>query len=185
MVTTREGILRAALKVIGEQGVAGLTNRRIAADAGVSLGTLTYHFTSQNDLLRQAMLLFAKQETAQLSALVETHRSEDLTVEQAAAVVERVIEQMSMGTYEIAPLELYLQAGRDPELRDSTRRCFAAYDELATTILSALGVPEPGRLAEAAVALIAGLQLRRLATGTTSATPAAEALTMLVRGAER
>jgi AcrR family transcriptional regulator len=184
VVSTREEILRAALRVIGEQGVAGLTNRRIVADAGVSLGTLTYHFPSQTELLRQAMLLFAEQETAQLSELVDAHRSEGLTVEQAAAVVERVIEQMAMGAYEIAPLELYLQAARDPELQDSTRRCFAAYDELATTILSALGVQDPGRLAGPAVALIAGLQLRRLATGATSATPAAEALTMLVRGAQ-
>ncbi|WP_158886632.1 TetR/AcrR family transcriptional regulator [Amycolatopsis anabasis] len=183
MVNTREAILVAALKVIGEQGVAGLTNRRIVADAGVSLGTLTYHFPSQTELLRQAMLLFAEQETAKLAALAETHRAENPTVEQAAAVVERVIEQMALGTYEIAPLELYLQAGRDPALRGSTRRCFAAYDELATTILTALGVPEPERLAGPAVALIAGLQLRRLATGATAATPAAEALTMLVRGA--
>ncbi|WP_216210819.1 TetR/AcrR family transcriptional regulator [Amycolatopsis aidingensis] len=183
-MSTREAILRAALRVIGEQGVAGLTNRRIVAAAGVSLGSLTYHFPSQTELLRQAMLLFAEDETRQLGKLVEAHRSEDLTIEGAAAAVERVLEQMTFGTDEIAPLELYLQAGRDPGLRDATDRCFAAYDELAGTILRALGVADPERLAGGVVALIAGLQLRRLATGATSGVPAADALTMLVRGAQ-
>jgi DNA-binding transcriptional regulator YbjK len=182
-VSTPEIILRAALKVIGERGVAGLTNRRIAADAHVSLGTLTYHFSSQTELLRQAMLLFAEEETVKLNAVVEAHREENLSIEQAAALVEQVIEQLPFGTDEIAPHELYLQAGRDPALRDATQRCFAAYDELATTILRALGVPEPTRLAAPVVALIAGLQLRRLATGTQTTPAAAESLMMLIRGA--
>lgn len=43
-------------------------------------------------------------------------------------------------------------------------------------------VAEPQRLAGSIVALLSGLQLRRLATGETLATPAAEALTLLTRG---
>lgn len=183
MVNTRESILRAALRVIGEQGVSGLTNRRIATDAGVSLGTLTYHFPSQTELLRQAMLLFAENETVKLRGLVNANKAGDITVEEAAAAVERVLEQMTFGADEIAPLELYLQAGRDPDLRDATQRCFAAYDELALTVLRALKVEEPQHIAQAVVALIAGLQLRRLATGTATGSPAAGALTMLIRGA--
>ncbi|QWF79960.1 HTH-type transcriptional regulator BetI [Amycolatopsis sp. CA-230715] len=183
MVSTRESILRAALRVIGEQGVSGLTNRRIATDAGVSLGTLTYHFPSQTELLRQAMLLFAENETIKLRGLVNANKTGDITVEEAAAAVERVLEQMTFGADEIAPLELYLQAGRDPDLRDATQRCFAAYDELALTVLRALKVDEPQHIAPAVVALIAGLQLRRLATGASTGSPAAGALTMLIRGA--
>lgn len=183
-MSTRETILRAALRVIGEQGVAGLTNRRIAGEAGVALGSLTYHFPSQTALLREAMLLFAEDETRQLAALAEAQRNDNLSVPEAAAAVERVLEQMTFGADEIAPLELYLQAGRDPALRDATGRCFAAYDELALTILRALGVPDAERLAGPVVALIAGLQLRRLATGTAVATPAADSLLMLIRGAD-
>ncbi|WP_116041586.1 TetR/AcrR family transcriptional regulator [Amycolatopsis palatopharyngis] len=182
-MSTRATILRSALRVIGERGVAGLTNRRIAAEAGVSLGSLTYHFPSQTELLRAAMLLFAEDETRQLAGLAQAQRGENLSVQEAAATVERVLEQMTFGTDEIAPLELYLQAGRDPALRDATQRCFAAYDELTLTILRTLGVPDAERLAGPVVALIAGLQLRRLATGTTSATPAADSLLMLIRGA--
>ncbi|WP_240686902.1 TetR/AcrR family transcriptional regulator [Amycolatopsis suaedae] len=177
-MSTRDDILRAALTVVGEQGVAGLTNRRIAAAAGVSLGSLTYHFASQTELLREAMLRFAEQEAAQLTALAEAHRAEGLGLEEVARLVERVIEQLPFGTNEIAALELYLHAGRDGGLRESARRCFAGYDELATTVLTALGVPEPERTATQVVALIVGMQLRRLATGEPQ--PAAEALTRLV-----
>ncbi|MFE0022319.1 TetR/AcrR family transcriptional regulator [Amycolatopsis sp. NPDC059021] len=183
LVSTREAILRATLTVVGERGVGGLTNRRIVAAAGVSLGTLTYHFPSQTELLREAMLLFAEEETAKLAGLVEGYREAGLSVEQAAVVVEHVIAELPFGTQELAPHELWLQAARDPDLREASERCFAAYDELAVTILRALHVPDAERLAGPVVALIAGLQLRRLATGA-SAVPAAEPLMMLLRGAQ-
>lgn len=183
LVNTRDAILHAVIRVVGEVGVGGLTNRRIVAAAGVSLGTLTYHFPSQTALLREAMLQFVEEETAKLGAIVDGYRSDGLTVEQAAAVVEQVIAQLPLGTNELAPHELYLQAARDPELRDAAERCFVAYDELAVTILRALGVPDPERLARPVVALIAGLQLRRLATGSTGV-PAAESLMMLLRGSQ-
>lgn len=182
MVSTRDSILRATLKVVGEVGVGGLTNRRIVAAAGVSLGTLTYHFPSQTELLREAMLLFAEDETAKLTAIVDAHRADGLNLEQGAAVVEQVIKQLPFGTDELAPHELYLQAARDPALREASSRCFAAYDDLAIAILRALGVAEPERLAGHVVALIAGLQLRRFSTGVD--VPAAEPLMMLLRGAQ-
>jgi len=183
LVTTREGILRAALSVVGEHGVGGLTNRRIVATAGVSLGTLTYHFPSQTALLREAMLLFVEDETAKLGAIVDGYRAQGLSVEQAASVVEHVIAQLPFGTDELGAHELYLQAARDPGLHEASARCFAAYDELAVTILIALGVPNPEHLAGPVVALIAGLQLRRLATGATGV-PVALPLMMLLRGAQ-
>ena len=62
-------------------------------------------------------------------------------------------------------LELYLQAYRDPGLRPAAMRCFAAYDRLAGAALRALGVSEPDAVATLMVAIIDGLQLRRLASG--------------------
>jgi hypothetical protein len=105
-----------------------------------------------------------------------------VSLEAAAAMVERVAVDTRFGEEELAPLELYIQAGRDPGLRDAAAECFAAYDRIAVTVLGALGVPEPETLAGPVVALIAGLQLRRLATGSTGGTSIADAVTMLVRG---
>lgn len=178
----RERILRAVLRVIGASGVAGVTNRRVAAEAGVSLGSITYHFAAQTELLREALLLFVREETARLTAFARAQQAE-LTVAQAAALVEQVVESTTFGREEIAPLELYIQAGRDPSLRDAAAECFAAYDALALSVLTAIGVPEPERVTGPVVALVAGLQLRRLATGAAGPTGVAEAVTLLVRPA--
>ena len=47
----RETILRAAIAVIAAHGVQGATTRKIAAEAGINLGTLHYHFESKEDVL--------------------------------------------------------------------------------------------------------------------------------------
>lgn len=50
----RERILEAALDVIAERGVSGTSHRRIAARAQVPLGSLTYYFSSLDELLRHS-----------------------------------------------------------------------------------------------------------------------------------
>lgn len=182
MSDTRERILRAVLSVIGADGVAGVTNRRVAREAGVSLGSITYHFATQRDLQREALLLFVREETERLAAMAQAHGGEPGSIADAAALVEQVAESTTFGREELAPLELYLQAGRDPDLRDAAAECFAAYDRVAHTVLAGLGVADPERLAGPVIALLAGLQLRRLATGATGGTGIGDALTMLVRG---
>ena len=52
---SREQILRAALHLLVEQGHRALSMRKIAAECGMKLGNLTYHFASREDLI-QALL---------------------------------------------------------------------------------------------------------------------------------
>ncbi|MDG3011851.1 TetR family transcriptional regulator [Rhodococcus sp. D2-41] len=184
MVNTpvRERIIEAVLAMIGSDGIAAVTNRRIAAEAHVSLGSVTYHFASQAEMLRAALVEFVAAETARLSAIAEDYRSLDLDLDQAATLVEQVAAQVAFTSEQIAAFELYIQAGRDAQLQEAAADCFAAYDRLALTILEALGVPDPEPLAQSLVALVAGMQLRRLATGVAGQQVAA-ALISLVRGA--
>jgi TetR/AcrR family transcriptional regulator, regulator of biofilm formation and stress response len=185
---TRARILHATLRVIAAGGVGAVSNRRVAAEAGVALGSLTYHFASQTDLLRESLLLYAEEEVARLEALAaelraSTRAAGGPSAEQAAAVVEQVAARGSGRPEEVAELELHLHASRDPELHDASRRCFAAYEELATAILHALDVPAPERHARTVVALLCGLGVRRLGTGEHHAAGTADALLTLVRGA--
>lgn len=48
---TREEILHAALRLLVEEGYKAMTMRRIAAECGMKLGNLTYHFSSREDLV--------------------------------------------------------------------------------------------------------------------------------------
>lgn len=175
----RDRILRATLRVIGAEGIGGVTNRRIAREAGVSLGTITYYFENQEELLRKSLVLFVREETDRLFELALT-RQQGMTTDQAAAMVEQVAESISFGPEEIGALELFVQAGRDEWLREDAGRCWTAYDGVAHTVLAGLGIADPEPLVGPVVALIAGLQLRRLATGDSGSTGIADSLLMLL-----
>ena len=178
----RERILRAAMRLVGEAGLGAVTNRGVARSAGVSLGSLTYHFDTQDALLRESLLLFVDDEVARLRTLAERLADASLTEAEAAAGVQALVEQSSASRGHVAQVELYVEASRDPELRDAARRCFEAYDEVAVAALRAIGVRDPEAMAPALVALIDGLELRRLASGEVEDSGLADALLLLVRG---
>ena len=49
---TKQKILNAALKVLVDSGFQALTQTRVAEEAGMSQGLLTYHFPTRSDLLK-------------------------------------------------------------------------------------------------------------------------------------
>ncbi|WP_432092741.1 TetR/AcrR family transcriptional regulator [Streptomyces sp. bgisy100] len=181
---TRDRIIRAVLRIIGEHGVAGVTNRRIAKEAGVSLGSVTYHFATQHELLRESLRSFVSEETCRFTELAAQHPCDGTDLAEASTLVGQVAANTGFDSEHIAPFEIYIQAGRDPQLRTAAAECFAAYDRLAASILSALGVPDAERAASAVVALVMGIQLRRLATGS-AADDLVDALLIFVSGSQR
>ncbi len=178
----RARILRATLGLIAEAGVGAVTNRRVARAAGVSLGSLTYHFDSQAQLLRESMLLYVSEETARREQIAVQLQRQRLTLEQSAVAVEQLIAASTDVPEQLAELELHLHAARDPELRDASRRSFEAHEQIAAAALTALRVPDAERHAYKVVALMSGLAVRRLAGGGRDARGTAEALVALVRG---
>ncbi|GAA2726599.1 TetR/AcrR family transcriptional regulator [Actinocorallia aurantiaca] len=182
MNEARERLLDAALRLIAEHGVGALTNRRVAAAAGVSLGTLTYHFGSQTDLLRECLDRFADAEIDRITGAALALADAGLSPAQAADEVQRAIVAFANGPEQVAHLELHLQAARDPGLRPAAERSITAYDRLATSILTALGIARPEHHAPTIVTLLYGLAVRRLATGDAAATGTAEALRTVLAG---
>ena len=49
--STNEKILESALRELMEKGIAGLTIQGVATRTGISLGNLTYHFRTRDDLV--------------------------------------------------------------------------------------------------------------------------------------
>lgn len=180
---TRERILRATIDLIGRHGVSAVTNRRVAAAAGVALGSLTYHFPSQVDLLRESLLLFVGEEVARQESIAADLRRRRPSVEEVAAEVERVVRESGNRAQQLAEIELHLRAARDPALQDASRRCFEAYEGVAAAALEMLEVPDPGRHARTVVAAMYGMGLRRLGSGDEDVSGVAAALLAIVRGA--
>lgn len=181
----RERILHTTLDLIGRDGIGALSNRRIASAAGVSLGSLTYHFPSQASLLRESLLLYVGEEVARIGAITDgLHaRRPHPSPKEVSTEIQRAIAEGLDRTEPLAEMELHLRAARDPELREASQRCFAAYEELAVTALEALGVPEPDRHAGSIVALMYGMGLQQLGTGRHDASATTRALTTILRGA--
>lgn len=180
-LTARERILAGALTIVGTDGVAAVSNRRIAALAEVSLGSITYHFPTQTDLLREALLGFVTEETTRLTELAQRYRDQRIDLAQAAALTSQIAKDLAFTEGQFASFELYLHAGRDASLQSAAAACFAAYDQLTVTILEALGVPGAAELAPTLVATITGLQLRRLATGAKDLDISAALIALLTR----
>jgi DNA-binding transcriptional regulator YbjK len=180
---TRERIMRTTLALIGREGLGAVTNRSVAAAAGTSLGTLTYHFASQHDLLRESLLLFVAEEVARLKGIAAALRRRRPDTEQVAAEIEQVVRDAGDRVQGLVEIELHLRAARDPAIRDASQRCFEAYEDLAAAALELLDVPDAELHARSIVALLYGLALRRLGTGEVDAGVTADALLSIVSGA--
>lgn len=178
----RRRLLEATLDVVGTEGIAAVTNRRVATRAGVSLGSLTYHFASQAELLREALILQVDQEVQRIEAITARIGEPGVDLQQLVAEAERVVTETAEDPAQLAELDLHLYAAREPALREASARCFAAYDELAATALRALGIDAADARAHLVVAMLNGLALRRLALRASDAGGVAEALMVLVRG---
>jgi AcrR family transcriptional regulator len=82
-VLTRERIIAVALRLVDQDGLSGLSTRRVAADMGVTSGALYYHFDNMDDILagvvREAMRSMSEPDptshwTAQITKLSYSYR---------------------------------------------------------------------------------------------------------------
>jgi DNA-binding transcriptional regulator YbjK len=158
----RDALLRAAVEVVAERGVAGATHREIARRADVPPSTTSYFFASIDDLVLEALRTFAAQQVAQLEAVTAAVASEDITFD---ALADRIAATL-VGTpaaMDVAQFEAYLEATRRPELRPEVAQVLGAFEDLAEASLRAAGASRAREGARAFVALADGFSLHRLA----------------------
>lgn len=67
----RKMIAEATWRVICEHGMEGATVRKIAKEAGMSLGALQHYFTNQNELLSYAMKLVQERAAIRINQIAE------------------------------------------------------------------------------------------------------------------
>ena len=119
----RAQILEGAMRVLGRDGLAGVTMRAVAAEAGVALGLMNYHFEDKDSLVAAALERIGDQD-AQLVA-----PEPGLTpVEQLRHALERVAapEFLDLG-YLSMRLQLWSVAPTSPAMGDINRRAQRRY----------------------------------------------------------
>lgn len=163
----RRDILLATLTLVRSGGVAAVTSRSVARQAGVPLGSLSYYFDGKDDLLEQALLLHVDEEVSRMREISDALAAEeDPDPQQAAEAFRSALREGDPST--IAQFELYLEAGRNPALQQAAARCFAAYEEVVAAALAAAGMEDPEAAAPLFVAFADGLGLRQLAAPETA-----------------
>ncbi|MFH0521392.1 TetR/AcrR family transcriptional regulator [Streptomyces sp. M41] len=115
----RERILTAALDLIAEEGIQRVSHRKIAARAGVPLGSTTYYFSGMDELLRAAFRHFTDHIVAVFDACLSTPSDPD----QARHAVADLVHALSEGSGRdlVLTQELYTLAARQPAYRELTQ----------------------------------------------------------------
>lgn len=152
----RQRIIDAAIRVVGDKGISGLSHRSVAAEADVPLGSTTYHFKTLDELmvaaLRQANEGFAKAVTA-------GGAFEDPRVDLAGELAGLLGQWLAGDRTELElEYELYLAALRKPALRPVAAECGEGFAEVLRRRTDPV-------TAQALVALVDGICLQVLLTG--------------------
>jgi TetR/AcrR family transcriptional regulator, regulator of biofilm formation and stress response len=114
----RQQILAAAVRVIAEVGVGNVTHRRIAAVAGVPLGSTTYYFPTLDDLVAAALREATEYARAGLEAWAEELTVSDDLPGTFVNLTRRYLADRDQALLEY---ELCLAAARIPELRPAAQ----------------------------------------------------------------
>ncbi|WP_182112195.1 MULTISPECIES: TetR/AcrR family transcriptional regulator [unclassified Actinotalea] len=114
----RAELIRTTLDVIAERGVAGATHRAVGAAAGVSPGSLTYHYSTLDELHQEAFGVLADDVASALEARMRSAPDAEAAVEALAQHLadDLVADRRSL----LLAVELYVAAARRPALREVT-----------------------------------------------------------------
>ncbi|MEU3825333.1 TetR family transcriptional regulator [Streptomyces sp. NPDC029080] len=152
----RQRITDAAIRVVGRDGIAGLSHRTVAAEADVPLGSTTYHFATLEELLVAAL----RQANEGFGGVLAELLPDQAQGGDLAADLARALGKWLGGDRTGVELEyeLYLAALRRPGLRPVA----AEWTDQAAALLARRTDPVTAR---ALLALMDGICLQVLLTG--------------------
>ena len=68
---TREAIVAATVRIVAREGVAAVSHRRVAAEAGVALSSTTWHYATKADILEAALHWTGRREVDRIRAIAD------------------------------------------------------------------------------------------------------------------
>lgn len=152
----RERIMDATMSLLHDEGLGGLTARKVASHAQVPVGSVSYYFPSLRALLLEASRRVADLRTHALADWSATLTRDTLI----QSLAEQIHRQITTGRgLTIIAYELYVVGLRDPEFRSIS-------ESVSTALRDAIAAHlDPGQAAHLA-ATAEGLQLRALVAPT-------------------
>jgi len=129
-------LVQAALRVIARNGVTSATTRAIVAEAGMSLASFHYAFTSRDEMMRELVAHVVENETLaafsglRLGADIRTSIRDALTAFFEGAVIADPEHEQVM-------FEIMQYALRTPDIRHLAKEQYARYRAAVTELLVA------------------------------------------------
>jgi DNA-binding transcriptional regulator YbjK len=160
----------AAIALIAELGMRGLTHRAVDARAGLPAGTASAYLRTRKALVEAVVQRLADLDTVDLAAREELTGPPDLEV--LAVSIAGVLDTwLTVGrTRTLARYACLLEATHHPELRPILAYGVTMRSQ-AHALLAAAGAPDPGQRGSHLVAAIDGLLFDRLAGAGSLAAP--------------
>jgi AcrR family transcriptional regulator len=161
--TATAALLDAAERLLIASGYAGLTTRRVAAEAGVNHGLVHYYFGSMEELLLQVLERFTDRLIERQTAMYQA----DVSFLEKWRTAMRWLEEDVQAGYPKVWWELQAMAWNHPEMRERLVRVDETWRSLLrahfATALDEYGIDFP---LEAVVALVItfnkGVQIEQL-----------------------
>lgn len=122
----RRTLVDATLRLVGRHGTAAVTQRGVAAEAGVPPSAVLYYFATVDDLLVAALTAVNDRYVDRLRAVA--------SLPDLAALLRECAEQDRLLT--VAEYELLLLAARRDDLRDELHRWDRALDDVAARLVA-------------------------------------------------
>ncbi|MGP3981493.1 TetR/AcrR family transcriptional regulator [Streptomyces sp. KR80] len=153
----RQRIIDAAIRVVAERGIEGLSHRSVAAEADVPLGSTTYHFATLDDLLVAALRKVCVEPPTAIEGW-HRHLGKDAPLAERLADLLEAAMTGDRGRIRLE-YELYLAALR----REALQPVAAEWLDAAVGTLGRYTADEA--TARVLIALIDGLMLQLLLSG--------------------
>lgn len=162
--TARDAILQATLRVIAEDGVDAVTHRRVADQAGVSLGSTTHHFASREALLRESFrcYLHFADDALGVPNLVGDAANGSAVDGVRRALVGLVEREFTDASLVRAEYELFLFASKDAELATVVATWEARVVGSLAAALERAGARRPTEAGQTLVNFVRGFERERL-----------------------
>jgi DNA-binding transcriptional regulator YbjK len=162
----RGAILAATIRILSDRGLAAVTHRAVAREAGVPLAATTYYFSSKDELVTDALAILVDEEITRVGErAVEMGDALSSPSDAAAAFAEVLMPDAAAAGAVLAKFEVYLEAARRPVLRTTAAQWRVAFTELAEAGLRLAGAADPERQAPLLVAGIDGILVHELSDG--------------------
>jgi TetR/AcrR family transcriptional regulator, regulator of biofilm formation and stress response len=163
--SVRDAIVAATVEIVARDGVAGVTHRRVAEQAGVSLSSTTWHYASKDDILDAALRWTATREIERVGEMAERIAAASpggFDAEAwARALADWVVEQ-ARGPERSTTVALYrlqLETLGRPAAVEIHRQWGEGLSAIGTAVLDEAGSETPQRDTRLVVAALDGLRL--------------------------